>query len=445
MRAKVRSAWEAVRSSLWLVPSLMVLVAGGLAALTLLVDERDPALRGLRPWLFGGTAGAARDLLSAVAGSLITAVALAFSATVVAIQQASSQYSPRVIRNFMRDRGNQVVFGAYSATFVYALLVLRQVREEGAGGFVPALSVTTALAQALACVGLLIYFIHHVATSLQVTAIAANISGEVRRGLDTLYPAGTGEATGGERDGVGTTPSPDGPPALVVRSPGAGFLLAIDADDLLPALPRGPVFARVRPAIGEYVLTDAPLLDLWGDVGADRASLSRRLAGAFALGRERSHRQDLLFGVRQLVDIALKALSPGINDSTTAEHCLAHLADIVGQLADRPFPDPRRTAPGGANLLLNRPDFAAMVEAAFAQIRRAAAGDAHVTGYLLDLLAQLAPRATAADRRNALRRQVLAVLESLDRQGFADIDRRELLARGRATLALLGDAPAAAG
>ena len=156
VRAKIGGAWESVRASLWLVLTLLVLGAGGLAALTLLVDEWEPALSGLRPWVFGGTAGTARDLLAAVASSLITVVALAFSVTIVAIQQAFSQFLPRVIRNFMRDRGNQIVFGPYSGTFVYALLVLRQVREEGAGGFVPALSVTTALVLALACVARLL-------------------------------------------------------------------------------------------------------------------------------------------------------------------------------------------------------------------------------------------------------------------------------------------------
>jgi uncharacterized membrane protein len=450
MRARLRNIWEGIASSLWLVPALLVAGAGALAALTLLVDELVPELRGLRPWLFGGTASAARGLLGNVAGSLITVVALAFSVTIVAIQQASSQFSPRVIRNFMRDRGNQVVFGAYSATFVYALLILRQVREDrdGASEFIPALSVTVALLLALVCVGLLIYFIHHTATSLQVATIIDNIRREVERQLDELYPADAGAALGEGRQTAGAPPLPDGPPALIVRSPGAGFLLALDVDTLTKALSDDGVIARVRPAIGDFVLTGAPLLDLWGSEAGIQEDQAARLAGLFALGRERSHRQDLLFGVRQLVDIALKALSPGVNDPTTAEHCLNHLADIVARLAGRPFPDPWRITPGGALLVLNRPDFPEIVESAFAQIRRTAANDAHVTGHLLDRLAEIAPRATAPERRAALRRQVRLVLEALDRQGFTDGDRHELLDRAHAAFASLGDdlpVPVAAG
>lgn len=173
MRAKFTNVREGLTVSLWVVPALLVAAAVGLAALLLFVDGRAPALGGGRPWLFGGTAGAARTLLAAIAGSLITVVATAFSVTLVAIQQASAQFSPRVIRNFMRDRGSQVVLGAYIATFAYALLVLRQVREpsEGAGAFIPALAITGAMALALRCVGLLIYFIHHIAVALQVATI----------------------------------------------------------------------------------------------------------------------------------------------------------------------------------------------------------------------------------------------------------------------------------
>ena len=199
MRARFARGWETIKESLWFVPALLVALAGGLVALTLSIDERDPLLQGLRPWLFGGSASAARALLAAIAGSLITVVALAFSITIVAIQQAATQFSPRVIRNFMRDRGNQVVFGAYIATFVYALLVLRQVREDrdGASEFVPALSITAALLLALVCVALLIYFIHHAATSLQVATIADNIRRELRDGLERLYPQEIAEPLGG--------------------------------------------------------------------------------------------------------------------------------------------------------------------------------------------------------------------------------------------------------
>jgi uncharacterized membrane protein len=125
MRARLRDLRENISASLWAVPTALVALAGGLTALALAIDEYAPTLGGVRPWLFGGSASAARDLLAVIAGSLITVVALAFSVTIVAIQQASTQFTPRVIRNFMRDRANQCIFDTYIATFVYALLILR--------------------------------------------------------------------------------------------------------------------------------------------------------------------------------------------------------------------------------------------------------------------------------------------------------------------------------
>jgi uncharacterized membrane protein len=433
MRARLRNTWDNATSSLWFLPLVLVTLAVALAGLTLWGDERDPAAGGLRPWLFGGTASAARDLLAVVAGSMITVVTLAFSITIVAIQQASTQFSPRVIRNFTRDRGNQVVFGSYIATFTYALLILRQIREgeNGSGEFIPALSVTTALLLALACVGLLIYFVHHTATSLQVATIADNIRQEVRDGIGRLYPDRLG--THLDREAPRPPPSPPGPPTVVVRAPLAGFLVAVDAAQLLASLPPSNAQARVYPQVGDYVIAGAPLLDLWTDAPSDPAQLAAQLARAFALDRGRTFAQDILFGVRQLTDIALKALSPGINDPTTAEHCLAHLGDIIAALADRRFPEPWRLVPeSGALLLVNRPDFAAIVDAAFGQIRREAADDVHVTAYLLGVLAQIAPRARAPERAAALRHQVDAVLQALERQPFIASDAALVRDRARA-------------
>ena len=420
MQARIGQLQERLTGSLWFVPALLVALVSGLGALTLLIDEREPLLRGLRPWLFGGSASAARALLSAIASSLITVVSLAFSITIVAIQQAATQFSPRVIRNFMRDRGNQVVFGTYIATFVYALLILRQVREANVGGgeFVPALSTTTALLLALLCVGLLIYFIHHTASSLQVATIADNIRRELRDGLDRLYPHSVAEPLDREEN---APPLPREAPTLTVRATSAGYLQDVDTEQLVGALPAEAI-GRVVPQVGDYVITGAPLIELWATAPL-HAGAGDALRGAFALGRERSNRQDIRFGIRQLVDIALKALSPGINDPTTAEQCLAHLGDTVALFAERRIPAAWRRVPeSGVVLHVNRPDFAAIVAEAFDQIRREAADDAHVTVYLLTILAQLVRHARTPEQVAAVRRQAREILEALDRQDFTPAD-----------------------
>ncbi len=434
MRSKLTNAWDNLNASLWFIPALLTVAAAGLSTLLLYIDARAPDLGGGRVWLFGGTADSARTLLSTVAGSLITVASLAFSITIVAVQQASTQFSPRVIRNFMRDRGNQTVFGVYIATFAYALLVLRQVREpgEGGAGFVPALSITGAIALALLCVALLIYYIHHIATSLQVATIADNIRRELREGIEELYPAGIGEPL--PPDEGGDEPRlPAGPPAAVIRAEEAGFLRAIDEEQLLAAL--GPAIGtvRVRPQVGAYVPSGTALAELWPAAApaADGAAIEHAtvdaIRQAFTIDRQRSQRQDLLFGIRQLVDIALKAISPGINDPTTAEQCLSHLGDTVGRLAGRAFPPRWRRAPGSDTVLvLNRPDFAAIVDAAFSQIRREAQDEFHVTGYLLHTLEPIAQRVPTPERAAAIRHQVEQVLAALESQSFTDADKAAL-------------------
>ena len=415
MGARVGNAWENVRTSLWLVPALLSAAAAGLAALFLWIDEVAPGLGGLRPWLFGGTADAAQTLLSVIAGSLITVVALAFSITIVAVQQASSQYSPRVIRTFIEDRGNQIVFGAYIATFVYALLVLRQVRapSEGIDAFVPALAIAGALALAIVCMALLIYYIHHIAVSLQVTTVTDEIARGLRETIERLYPDRIAERLAADDD-PRSPALPDAPPSFVVTAREAGYLRAIAVDQLLGALDERVVFVRVRPQVGEFVFSGEPLAEVWRGGAADEGRLRGAVGAAFALDRARTQRQDVLFGIRQLVDIALKAISPGINDPTTAEQCLSRIGDVVARLAERDFPPPWRRAPEtGTILLLNRPDFAAVVDVAFSQIRREAADEVHVTAFLLDILARIAPRARAPGRQGAIRRQVDEVLESL--------------------------------
>jgi uncharacterized membrane protein len=426
MPARLRDYWENLASSLWLTPTLLALLAAGLATLTLFLDEHVPGLGGLRFWLFGGTAGAARDLLAAIAGSLITVVALAFSTTLIAIQQASSQFSPRVIRNFMRDSINQVTFGSYVATFIYALLILRQVRDpqSGFGEFVPSLSVTLALVLALICVALLIYFIHHTASSLQVTTISAAIRQDLRNSVKQLYPKEISEPL--QANDAPSPGPPRSPPDMTIRSREAGFLRNIDERALLDGLPDGVTFARVPTQVGDFMFEGGVLIELWSRTLLPQGECDG-LVAAFTIGNERSLSQDVLFGIRQLVDIALKALSPGINDPTTAENCLAHLGDTVAQLAERPFPAAWRYAPQSQTVvLLNRPDFSQIVDAAFGQIRREAANDIHVTLYLIAVLRQIGGRITMAGRGAAIHAQLDAIDAVLDEQSFAPGDRQRI-------------------
>ena len=442
MRARLASAWDNALDSLWFIPAVLVLAAVVLSSALLYVDDALAPDVGARvELLFGGTAGAACGLLSTIAGSLITVISVAFSITLVALQQASSQYSPRVLRNFTKDRGNQVVLGTYLATFVYALLVMRQIREATGdqAEVVPALSITMAVALALVSIGMLVYYIDHISGSLQVSNILAAIGDELRVEIDNLFPS---------RFGRGSQEPPDVATLLarltegrrgyeaVVRSEGAGYLRRIDYGQLEKSTPGGTHLAWVAPYVGEYIHPRGELARLWSSGPLDDESLAG-MRGCFVLDKSRTIHQDPLFGITQLVDIAVKALSPGVNDPTTAEQSLSALGDAVSQLAGREFPSPLRLSDAGTPYLFSRPSFSDFVDASFSQIRRAAKDDVHVTLHLLGILEEVAWRVPGPERAAPLRVQVEEVLAALQSVGFTAYDQQQIRHKaGRALAAL---------
>lgn len=442
MRAAIGNFWENANSSLWLVPALLTLGAVVLFTLLLAVDtEVAPDLDERVPWLFGGTAEAARTLLQVISGSLITVVSIAFSITIVALQQASTQFSPRVLRSFTSDRGNQVVLGTYIATFTYALLVMGEVRDETGdqAGFVPSLSVSVAIVLALVSLGMLIYFIHHISQALQVSWILASSQSEAEAEMNSLFPSQIGrggtdppsveklvEQTEREQRGHET----------LVHSEEAGYLRRVDPDQLARATQRGVYLLCVLPRIGDFLQHGSVIARLWSEAPLPEQQ-RKQVRGAFTLDRERSTHQDLITGIREMVDIAVKALSPSVNDPTTAEQCLDYLGDVLVRLAGREFPSPLRRMEHGPLFLFNRPDFDDHVDAAFSQIRRAARDEPHVTGHLLSLLGQLAERVPNPGRAIPIRRQVEEVVAGLEVGDLSQSDRQSLREQARGILMAL--------
>lgn len=429
MRASLANLWENTRSSLWFVPTILVAVAFALSSVlieidVLLAERQSTAI----PWLFSGTADAARTMLSVVAGSLITVISIAISLTMVALVQASAQFTPRLLRQFTASRVNQIVLGAYTGTFIYALLILRTVRSsEQSDPFVPALSVTVAVGLALVCLGLLIFFIHHMSQSLQVTVIMDQVRNELIEQIDDLYPENMGE--------VPLEPQPisdiirqlKGRDRLtLIRSEKAGFLRRID-ETTLQNTPFGAAsWLWIRPKIGDYV-TQGGILGRIESI--DNEQVVEHVRKAFVIDRERTPQQDPMFAIRQLVDIGLKALSPGINDPTTAEHVLYHLGDALGQLAIRPFPSNiRATEDQRTQIIFSRPAWSDFVDTVFSQIRRAAESDVHVTSTLLEVLYELALHLPPGSRADPIRQQVAEVRTSVEQSSFSLADKKKLYA-----------------
>lgn len=410
---RLRTWVEIFRSSMFFYPVTFVAAAVGLAALTLSLDSRidgDDV-----PLSLASTVASARAVLGTIAGATITVAGITFSVTVVAVQLAASQLSPRVMRQFLRDRFQQSVVGLTVGTFTYALLVLRSTRAPGGEDgepIVPNLSVTVAVVLAVVTVIAILAFIDRSARSMQAGQVIRRVTRET---LDLVEELASRSAVG--------EPVPDGAtpperPGLRVDTDRSGWVQQIDDGTLLAGLPPGTA-ARLETRVGMYVVTGEPLATLWPPDDEDVELGERAVQGAFRIGRERTMAQDLEFGSRQLVDIALRALSPGINDPSTAYEAIVHLGEFLGALMNRPLPASVVTDDDGRTLFrphdLTGPDFVAR---AFDQIRTSSGESpdvAHMVVLTLRSLEKIAGDGGHDAMEEAIRAQIDLTLATLDR------------------------------
>ena len=342
------SRWQGFRESLrngfWAVPSGCVVLAL-LASLALVAVDRRVAAS--LSFTFGAGPDGAREVLSAITTALITFTGLVFSITIVVLQLTSQQFSPRVLRTFLRDRLTQYALGVFTATFVYAVMVLRTVNS-GDSEFVPAVSTTFAMFLLLLSVALFVAYIHHIATAVQASSIIGAIGAESREALDRRFPPGDDEPA----DATAALP-PDDLPSLVLPARRSGVVTTVDEQRLVELAARAGVVLRTGVHLGDFVPEGAPLLEVLGDP----AELDVKAAlQAVTQGRDRTLQQDVAFGVRQLVDIAERALSPGVNDPTTAVQALDQLHDLLRRLVTRPLRTGLHVDDGGAVRLVVPPD-----------------------------------------------------------------------------------------
>ncbi len=415
-RVRIAGIWDDLRDSLWLLPTVVVVVAAALAGLLIAVEPSTT----WTPWpmVFSGTPDGARALLSELAGATITVVGLVFSLTVIALQMASSQFTPRLLRTFLRDRGVQTVLAVMIASAVFDVIVLSTVRSsaEGLQPFVPRLAVTAALILAGAAVGLLVYFLHHVTQSLRVDVIIRSIS---RQTMDQLA------AAAGDRSQLPDQepPVPDGEPVTVVARRD-GYLQLVDAQLLARSLRDIGYLVRVRPTVGEWVSRGTTLAWAWVDGSDARAhpdDLADIVHRGLHLGADRTESSDLTFGIRQLQDIALRALSTGVNDPSTASIVITQLSSILVVMADEPLgADLLTDDDGQVRVAVPRPAFAAYLDLVVGPLRQHAGRDLRVLLSILVLLTDVAERvADSGDRAKAVRHQLGRLLANAD---LADAD-----------------------
>ncbi|MDN5790099.1 MAG: DUF2254 domain-containing protein [Micrococcales bacterium] len=420
---RARAAWESlhdrVRSRLWPVP-VAALALAIVAGLTL--PYADAAFSGslpswLDPVIFGGDADAARSVLGAVASSLITVTSLTFSLTVVTLQLAASQFSPRLLRTFAGDLFVQATLGLFLGTFIYSLTVLRTVRGgDGTTESVPRLAVTTSFLLAIASTILLVAFLAHLVQQIRVETLLRTVhKGATDTIGSTLGPV-TGEPRSGDTDDTEArttearpteacptesrpTESPRLPPvpdtAIPLLADDSGFLVRVDRQELLEVCVDLDVSCVIEKVMGSSLVKGCPIGWVWAVAGPMATEQSeqaqRRLARSIHTGFERTSVQDVGHGLRQVTDVANKALSPGINDPTTAMHALGHLSALLCEIATREVgPVLLRDDDGRVRVGLTQPDLADLVEVAITQPRRYGAPDPQVMQRLYQLLAELA-------------------------------------------------------
>lgn len=362
MNISPRALWDRIESSLWFLPAIGVVLSAVLAEGLLWLGSAIDAGE-LLPFLFSGGVDGARGMLQAIATSSITVAGVAFSITIIALQLTSSQFSPRVLASFLGDRINQLVLGTLIGTFTYSLLVLRTIRsaDDDNVAFVPELAVSGGFALAVASVAMLIAFIHHISSGIQVTSIVDRIARETVGTIERLWCA--------EDEGSSERPawSPADEPTEV-SAPSSGYLQDIATGQLVKAARALGATVQVELKPGDWVQGRVPALSAWTEQPAEHAELET-LADHLTVGNRRTMTTDVAFGIRQLVDIGVKALSPGVNDPTTAENALHRITQILVEAGLRS--EPRgiwKDEDGVVRLVWAQTQFEDLVELGFEQL-----------------------------------------------------------------------------
>jgi len=384
LRLRLNALRERARASLFLIPMAAVIgsVAAGAGALAL--DRHFDRQPGNLPLGLVSTVDGARALLSTVAGATITFAGIAFSVSLLIIQQASSQYSPRVVHTLFRDPFNKRVMGLVVGTFTFCVIVLRSVRaplEEGGVAIVPNVSVAFAVVLGIVTILAIVAFIDHSAHSMDVSEILERVRLEATEHIQDTWRDPDSE------DG----PSParvagaHGPGLTKIRFTQTGWIQQIDFDAAIDAIDPGATL-RLDTGPGRYAIAGTVLATI-DPAPEDLERLEEAVNDAMATGATRTVQQDAPYALRQLADVALKALSPGINDPTTAQDAIFHLAAVLTEVLRRDPPQPTVTERDDKHLIAaQQPTPADLVHLAFAEIRRAAAEHPAVCIYLLEAI-----------------------------------------------------------
>jgi uncharacterized membrane protein len=406
--------WEELRTTFWVVPSILIVVSVLLFLVTFEVDVAAHYGHLTLPvWIRTGSADAERQVLIAIAAAVITVIGVVFSITILALTLASQQFGPRMMRNFVRDIGNQVTLGVFVGTFVFSVLALVSINSVSTT-FVPYLSTSVAEALLLLDLGVLIYFIHHIAKSIQLPEVIAGIADDLMQSIDAEFP-----------EHIGAPAEPGSPletgksvvellklieeRGAVVPSQVSGYIQYVGYSQLIAIATRSDAVIRLEHRPGHFLSTGRPLAMVWPRGAAQE--VGQALSKAHVAGPHRTLVQDPVFAIDQLVEIAIRALSAAVNDTFTALTCIDWLSAGLGRVSGRVLDEGvYRDSSGSVRLIEFDPSYARMVNRAFDKIRQAARGMPAVLIRLIDSLGSIMLDTHSAEQRMVLRRQADMVL-----------------------------------
>lgn len=425
MRTRISENWTTLTSGLWFLPTFMVLGSFALAILTLWLDneygfEWESGL-GL---IYASSVDGGRELLSTIAGSMMTVTGVVFSITIVTLSLTSNQYGPRLLRNFLTDRGNQFVLGTFLATFTYSLVILRTLQDSGEDASAPELSITIGALLALISLGVLIYFIHHISQSIQASSILSGVGKELAGSINTLFPERIGDPEKQQHRSDVQDPPDLSSAHLNITSDTAGYVRAIDPEAMVQAAVDNNAILHLDVKPGAYVFQNGLMARAWVASG-NRETLVEAVHKAVVIGRSRTPFQDIDFLMSQLVQSALLALSPGINNSIVAIEAIDWIGSSLAQIAERELPEEHRYDDDGNLRVVAHPaTFISLMEEAFNPLRESARSNTLVTIHMLETLAKIEPHTYRMADRQAIFEQG-RMLEQVGREGASSDDDRQ--------------------
>jgi len=423
---QLRRIWFELRSSLWFRPALWV-VALALTAIGLISLERTllPLNTAGLPWFVTDQASGARTMLGSISTAMLTVTSLVFSITMVAVVQTANVYSPRILREYLSDTSNHHVLGILIGTFLYSLIVLRSIESpdaeaDGPAPFVPTYATNGALLLSVCSIGAFIYFLDHVAHSIKVNNVITLILTNTLTLAKDPFPQSVGQGWPRREPPIVPREQP-----IHVPAQADGYVQMVDGAGLVTLAEQEDVVIRLERQIGDYVRPATTIATVW--FAESSADIAGRLRQNIQIGSEQTLAQNLLFGLRQLSDIALRALSPSTNDPATALTCIDALSSVLDDLVDMAPISPYRCDPQGVlRVIAPTITFAQTLQQSFSQIRRYGASDVEVVLRLLQIADALADRTTRHAYRTDLAEFVQALLESADRAIDSPTDRRRI-------------------